>query len=224
MLLVFTGFNLIDIAGAETTKIPAEVQKYVLALQEVQKRPDKQPIEPIYTLGIVAADKLVEVLESLSLADFNLVRDQMKGFKMNRIEVVYVSTDTIFFKNLALQKGQKVDIAFFDLFHYTKPHGWPVYIERLTDYGGCTKYGSGLLVDFYGKWQKFQDSFPSAYSARVGEVLNDIKGELTLGTNACGSVADIVRELQLFIKTYPDNELSKELNRRIKEIEMNKSK
>jgi len=221
-LLLF--FNSLGVTATAEPRIPTEVHDYSSALQELQKQSKKQPMEPVYALGIAAANKLSLILEKLSPTQFHSVKDQMLGFNVNREEIIYVNPDPLFFKNLARQKGQDVDIAFIDLFYQTQPGLWPIYIEHREDYSGCTKYGSGLLVALYGKWQKFQQSFPLAYTIHVRNILDDIERRLTLGTNACGTTSDTINELKLFIKTYPKSEISHELTRRIQDMEEGKSK
>lgn len=220
IFVFFTFDTRADTANnSDETKVPIDVGEYATALQELQKQSKRQTIEPVYALGIAAAKRLGLVLERLSPADFDLVKDQMKGFQINRTEVIYVLPDAIFFKNLAGQKGQDIDMVFFDLLHKTRPNNvWPVYIEQRTDYSGCTKYGTGLLVEFYGKWSKFRVSYPSAYKTDVENVLEDITRGLLNLDGACGSSLDVIKEYNLFLQAYPKSKPAEEIKRKLSEI------
>ena len=213
----------------QPTTFPAEVREYATALNELQKESKRQSIEPVYALGMVVSKKLVaaarsgriSVLSSLSPDDFDFVQAKMKGFAVNREEVVCALPKATFFVELSKEKGLDVDSAFFNLLNQTRPVLWSVYIEQLTDFSGCTKHGSGLLVEFYGKWRDFEKQFPSAYTTDVRRTIGDIEKRLIEGSFTCGSPSDIITEMELFIKTYPDSEISEKLTERIKEIKIN---
>lgn len=231
--LLLATFLYIGTTSAGGSNIPTEVQDYASALREFEKQPKRKAIEPVYALGMAAANKLtgrvagdnpVSVLESLNPADYGLVEDQMKGFTVTRHEMIAVVPDVVFLRNLAKQKGQDVDIAFFNLLDQTTPHSfWPIYVEQLSDIEGCLKYGTGLLVEFYGKWKEFQRSYPLSYKADVERILADIEGYLSFGSRSCGATTDVVSEMELFIKSYPESDVSREIRQRIKKMKMDQS-
>ena len=62
-----------------------------------------------------AVNNKIEEIESLSDADYALLEKKMKGFVINRDEVLYIEPDLKFFGQLSKSRGTKADIAFFDL-------------------------------------------------------------------------------------------------------------
>ena len=94
----------------------------------------------------------------------------------------------------------------------------PIYLKRMTDVSACAQYGKGLLVEVYGKWRKFQERSSSSYGNVARRILSAIEDRLVSPRSSCGSLTDIVQELELFIETYPNSELSSKVKLRIEEI------
>ncbi len=59
-------------AVAQQAEIPPEVEEYSLALQAFREASAKQPVEPVFALGLAAADSLKEILELLDDAAYEL--------------------------------------------------------------------------------------------------------------------------------------------------------
>lgn len=218
--------------NTEATEV-SEVRAYSSALHVLQTGTGKQTVEGVYLLGKIAAKTVGPILEGLTKAELAILKNKMQGFDVFIGETVGAIPEITFFKQLAKQKGNEVDVMFFDLLDQTLREGsfWPVYVEQLTDYGGCAKYGSGLLVEFYGRWWKFQQMFPLAYKNDVRDRLNDIKydlisshliheSELPISSmiHHCGSVADVMKELELFLRTYPDAEFAPDVKKHLEAI------
>ena len=208
--------------------IPPEVHEYLASFKKLQKQSKRQLIDPLYTLAQLVTGKLLarsirgNVLESLSADDFEFLMAQMKGFKINRVEEQFLMLpDDAFFLELSKEKGLEVDIAFFNLLDLTGYDGINFYYEKNAESEYCIKFGSGLLVDFYGKWRGFEESFPSAYFNDVRNIRANVRTDLIM-KKTCGPPSNIIKELELFIKTYPDSDISGDLERRIKKIQMNK--
>jgi hypothetical protein len=73
--------------------------------------------------------------------------------RLAREEVVFVEPDADYFVTLARAHGDAADRAFFSALKVTYPDSvWPVYVEQQTDAGGCTRFGSGALVEAYRSW------------------------------------------------------------------------
>ena len=205
--------------------VPAEVLEYAATLEKLQEQSIRRPIEPLFSLGVRINRAMTSLtvrdslLANLSDDDFNFIKDQMKGFKINRGEVTVATSDNAFFLALSKEKGMDVDIAFFNLHSLTmSDRGVAKYFEKSPKYNHCIKHGKGLLVDFYGKWRDFKESYPSAYPFFDLWTIGQVKGNLTYGANTCGSPSDVIKEQKLFIKAYPDSELSERLKQRTENI------
>ena len=143
------------------------------------------------------------VLEAISAEEFEHLRRDLPGVLINREEVVFVKPDPNYFANLARTRGDAADRAFFSTLKATYPEAvWPVYVEQQTDYSGCTRFGSGTLVDTYRAWSEFQRRFPTRYVAVAKEELDEVIAQLTESTCACGNTSSIQDELQRFLKTF----------------------
>jgi len=205
-------------AGAGQPPIPGAVHYYAAALQRYQQDPQATTLESLYLQARTAARGLAPVLEHLGHADYDTV-EGIDGMVVDRTEMIYAVPDNRYFKRLADAQGGPADKAFFALHEKTRPDdASPVYLRQVTDYSGCTRYGKGELVRFYGQWQAFRQNYPAAYAEPAGEMLGDIERRFTRPVCACADKDTVVREFELFIKTYADSKLAGKLKKRIKAI------
>lgn len=86
--------------------------RYSFALKRFQGQKKKISIEGIIRKGNDVAEKFLE-MESLNEADYALLGNKMKGFIINREEVVYIEPDVKFFLDLSQKYGTPSDVAFF---------------------------------------------------------------------------------------------------------------
>jgi hypothetical protein len=100
---------------------------------------------------------------------------------------------------------------------------WSAYIEQQTDYSGCTIYGKDILTRLYGKARQFRRQYPSAYNSDIKEEITDMKSEFTDGTCACGDSNGVIKEFQLFIKTFPGDEITPIAKKRLTDIQNKKT-
>lgn len=198
--------------------------RYSLALRRLENGNSRQSIEAVYRKGASLSDKLDE-MENLSEADYALFEKKMKGFIINRNEVVFVKPDAKFFGSLAQRRGTEADIAFFTFLNHLRPDGvWSAYIEQQTDFSGCTIYGKGILTEMYGRAKQFKRKYPSAYIPEINETITDIKQTFTSDTCACGNNrADVAGEFRLFIKTFPKDEITPAVEKRLADVLNNQS-
>jgi hypothetical protein len=198
---------------------------YVTALDKLIHAQDTTAsIEAVYEKGRLAAAKLMEVIEELDDSTYSAVVKAMKGFEVNRVEIVFVQPNTGFWIDLSAKKGKKADAKFFELYKQTYSNVLhEIYFEPQTDYSGCIKFGSNDLVRLYGEWTRYKLEFPRAYANFVKERLEEIENQLTEGMCACYGREDVLREFTAFVKTFPDAKITAKIQQRIQEIENNAS-
>ena len=211
----------VSLAAAQQAEIPPEVEEYSLALQAFRDASAKQPVEPVFALGLAAADSLLEVLEFLDDAAYELASKKMEGFIVGREEIIVAEPDYKFFGNLAAGKGSPQDIALFALYQRTLPGGvWPAYIEQRADMSGCTLFGKNLLVDLYGAWTQFSNKYPEAYKTPVGyktivaQEISRIEQRLLAGSCACGGTETVIAELHAFLEKFPQSAIAGRIRER----------
>ena len=167
-------------------------------------------VETAFTLLTAVHDALMKprnglsFLESLSEAEFDRLQADLPGVVVGREEIILVKPDVRYFATLAREKGDDADRAFFAALGATYPDSvWAVYNERQTDYSGCTRFGSMTLVDTYRRWSDYQRRFPNRYRVRTTAEIDDVTGDLTTSTCACGDIASVERELTAFVREFP---------------------
>ena len=94
--------------------------EYALALKKIQRRKSKTSNESLIEKGSAVADQSGE-LESLSEGDYALLEKKMKGFVINREEIIFIKPTFEFFTQFSKTHGTKTDIAYFALMHEIKP-------------------------------------------------------------------------------------------------------
>jgi hypothetical protein len=158
------------------------------------------------------------VLESLSDEAFERVA-ALPGAIINRDEVVLVEPDPEYYVKLAAAHGDAGDRAFFAALKATYPKSvWPVYVDQLTDLGGCTRFGSGALVDTYRRWSAFQRTFPMRYVVAARKEVHDVSARLTESICACGDVASVQDELQRFLAAFETSPIGAKVKRRLQNV------
>ena len=158
-------------------------------------------------------------LQSLSDAAFEQLVRELRGVIVNRRETQFVQPDVMYYVRLADTRGDAADKAFFAALKATYPNSvWPVYLQRQTDSGGCTRFGTLSLVDSYRLWSQFRQRFPTRYDgAATGEGRSNLE-LLTDGDCACTTTADVERELVEFNTRFPASPVRNELDTRLREI------
>jgi len=206
-------------AVAQQAAIPPEVEEYSLAMQAFKDASSKQPVEPVFALGLAAADSLKEVMELLDDTTFDLASEKMQGFILGRAEIIVAEPDLDFFSNLARSKGSAPDMAFFELSQRTRPGGvWPAYIEQRTDVSGCMLFGKNLLVELYGAWTQFRNKYPAAYQTIVVREISRIEQRLLAGSCACGGTETVASELNAFLAKFPQSAIAGRVRQRAADV------
>jgi hypothetical protein len=197
--------------------IPAELDDYLTALRHAEHGAS---IERAFDAAVAARTPLEKVLEKLSDEDFRRVA-ATRGLVIGRDEIIVVEPDPQFFLEMARKHGRAPDVAFFKEYARTHP-GWPSYIEQITDYSGCTRYGAGELVARYAGWMAFQRAY-RAYTKHVRAELDEIEDIVAQDTCACGDRDETLRELQEFATRFPRTSSRLNLRDRIRAIERGES-
>ena len=179
--------------------------RYNLALKAIELRKSRSSLESVLRKGTLLSDKYDE-LEKLSETDYLRFKKKMRGFDVNREEIIFVEPDRMFFLRLANKIGTTADRSFFRLSAEIKPSNvWASYIEQQTDYSGCTIYGNGKLTKLYGRALRFKRTYPRAYTSYVNDEINSILEEFGESLCACGSRDLVIKEFSLFVKTFPQD-------------------
>lgn len=221
LIIVVYGCN-ISVVHAQNKSILALADQYALALRKTRNQKTKQSIEPLLRKGKAVAEKLDEI-ESLSETDYSLLEKKMKGFSINRDEIVFIVPDSKFFTRLSKARETRTDVAFFTLMREIRPDNlWAAYIEQQTDVTGCTIYGNGLLTNFYGKTLQFKRVHPKAYIKDIDEEIYGIVAEFSDNLCACGDREGVLKEFRLFIKTFPKDKNTPAIEKRLAKIEKEK--
>ena len=195
---------------------------YETDLKLIEEGKDRVALEPLLLFEQIISEHIDE-LEGLSESDFILFKKRMRGFFVNREEIIFVKPDNEFFLKLAKEKGGKIDVDFFELRSKLLPDSvWPAYIQPQTDYSGCTKFGTGKMTGLYGEMNRFRRENVEEYTFFISEQLLDLKEHLT-GNCACGDAASVKKELQLFIKAYPKDAIIKKIKKRLRTIDSDKN-
>ncbi len=210
-----------------------EVEDYAREFKRVQSPTRlERNIEVLYRKGIVAGKKLLyhdglselSLLEKMDEEQLGAARRALPGIFLTREEVLQADPDPESFLEFAVKWGGRADIAFFSTLQmsYSSP-GWPLYIIRQTDYGGCRRLGSSVFSEIYGSWRAFQRRFPNRYEEQVRREIDRLEEDI-LHTGACEGPREVAEAYREFIHSFPDAAVSEEIRRRISEIDDGTSK
>jgi hypothetical protein len=158
------------------------------------------------------------VLESLSDEAFQRVA-ALPGAIINREEVLLVEPDPEYYVKLAAAHGDAGDRAFFAALKATYPVSvWPVYVDQQTDLSGCTRFGSGALIDTYRRWSAFQRIFPARYVIAARKEVHDVSARLIESICACGDAASVQDELQRFLTAFQTSPIGAKVKQRLQDV------
>jgi hypothetical protein len=222
-------FVAVFAAGSTSAQMPASGQAaigaYQTAITSAETGLKARAVEAAFTALAAVREALMgpaatrgTVLESLSDDTFRRVA-ALPGAIVNREEVLLVEPDPTYYLKLAARRGDAGDRAFFAALKATYPDSvWPVYVDRQTDLGGCTRFGSGALVDTYRRWSAFQRAFPARYVAAARKEIDDVSTQLTESNCACGDAASVQDELQRFLAAFRTSRIGATVDRRLQDV------
>jgi hypothetical protein len=222
LFVIFCGVSASPVYAQNKT-ILRLADEYSRTLRNFQARKSGVSVESLMRKGKSVAEEIYE-LESLTDAEYALLEKKMKGFVVNREEVLVINPDLAFFEQLAATRGTKTDAAFFALMREIRPGNvFAAYIEMQTDVTGCTIYGNGVPTALYGKALRFKKTYPRAYVADIDEEINEILNVFTReSVCACGDGNSVRREFRLFLRTFPKDKNTSLVRKHLANLEKNK--
>jgi hypothetical protein len=226
-------------ALAYDASIPAPVAVYADFLARVRSTPRPAPVESLYALARATVDSLQappggyargnrpSILESMDDSTIARCARCAPGLVLvNAPEagLAWALCDVPWFLALARERGAPADVAYFATARATYPDSsaFPVYMEQLTDEGGCTKFGAGRLVTAYARWTGYRERFPGRYADAVADEIEVVRFQLTDGTCACDDRASVVRELRAFVRRFPRADIAPRVRELMQGIESGK--
>ena len=213
------------VAGAASADAPPGAYAYADLFERVRTSARPAPIESLLVFGLAVGDSLPP-LDQMDDSTLARTASLMQGFELLH-DGVYegLAPNFAFFDSLAREKGDDADVAIFRTIRATMNDGYmPSYVQQQTDYSGCTRFGSGALVEAYGLWKSFLERYPGRYVARSTMDFEDVRDELLSGDCACDDRASVVRELDLFLKRYPRGVFPGLVRARREEVRSGKAK
>lgn len=211
-----------SVARAQDKAILVLADAYASALKKFEARKGRSSLEGLLNKGEAVSEKLDDI-ESLSESEYARLEKKLRGFAVNREEILFIEPKAKFFARLATSHGTPADIAFFSLRRQIKPGDvWAAYIEQQTDVTGCIRYGTGSLTRLYGQILRFRKTYPKAYVRQINEESEAVLEEFTVGTCACGSREDVIREFQSFLKAFPADKKAPAVRKRLLKIRRSK--
>jgi hypothetical protein len=218
--LAFCAFAGVDVIST----VPDSVARYARDLEAVQKQSGAVSLEPVFNEGLAAAAPLLRgQLEQMDAPTYQKVQSLMAGFIVGRAEVILAAPDVTFFLKLAREKGMRADRAFFEVEKYTYPDSvWPAYTNQQSDYSGCTVYDGSILTELYARWTAFRKAYPGQYRGAVQKEMGGIETALA-STCACGGEDGVRKELESFLKTFPNSPASAMVAKRLEMLRQHAS-
>ncbi len=210
-------------------ELPPAAQEYVDRLASLS--PDRGPaaVESLFVLATRAADALTLPDESGGTNTVEVMDDSVAALAARLLPGISILRsserngavpDDSFFLDLSRRRGTRSDVEFFRVrVEAVDDAGWPAWVEQTWDYGGCTRFGSGRIVEEWAAWRSYANRFPGHYAAALAEAVESLQREFLEGDCVCGGREDLLRELRLFVQRFPDDELLPAVRARIAQVE-----
>lgn len=204
--------------------------KYLAELSKL-KRAKKGSVEPVFHLGLAAAEELQEQIMERDEAPAGdpkaktPVNTKLEGFSVSTGETLYAVPRTAYFLALARKKGTPEDIAFFENIQRTFPEhdAWPAFVEQQTDYSGCTLYNAPELISVYRGWSEFAAKYPKAYPEEVAKELERIHEAMTQEEGcACEKAEGVTAGFEAFLKAFPKAPIADKVKARLEALRAGK--
>lgn len=222
-LIIFFGLLILlpkPAPAANTASLLQRAGEYGRELSHIEASGKTASLEKLLQQGNTIAAELKPVIEQLSDEDYAFVEKNMTGYVVNREEVILVEPDIRFFSMLAGKTGTAKDRLYFDFMLKVMPEGyWPVYITRQTDVGGCIDFGSSSLSTLYKEGAAILPKLPEYYREQVKRTVEDIAGQLTTGTCACGSIPSVKKEFRTFLEMNPEASIADRVRARLEAVQ-----
>lgn len=206
--------------AGEPESLIKETAEYRRELSNIEASHKTASLEALLQQGNNLASELKKIIEQLSDSDYSTIEKNLKGYIVNREEVILVEPDTRFFSKLADKIGTIQDRLYFNFMLKVMPDGyWPVYIIRQTDVGGCTDFGKGTLSSLYREGSGLLPKLSGYYQKQITRITTDIADQLTSSTCACGKIDSAKKEFKIFQETNPKAPITESVSARMKSIQ-----
>ena len=221
IVILLTLFFLPRLAfAADTASLLQRAGEYDRELSRIEAHGKTASLENLLQQGNEIAAELKPVLEQLSAEDYASVEKKMRGYVVNREEVILDEPDTRFFAKLAGKIGTAQDQRYFNFMLKVMPEGyWPIYLMRQTDVGGCIDFGNGSLSTLYKEGTGILPKLTGYYRKQFERTIEDIADQLTAGTCACGKIASVKKELRTFLELNPKSSLADRVRARMEALQ-----
>jgi hypothetical protein len=221
IIIFLSFFSLPQISlAADTVSLLQRAGEYNRELSRIEASGKTASLETLLLQGDKLAAEMKQVIERLSEADYAFVAKNMKGYIVNREEVILVEPDTRFFSTLAGKIGTAQDRLYFNFMLKVMPDGyWPVYMMQQTDVGGCIDFGKASLSTLYKEGTGILPKLTGYYRQQLDGTIEDIADQLIGGTCACGTIASVKRELQTFLEMNPKAPIAERVRARMEALQ-----
>lgn len=177
---------------------------YSLELRRVENSGKPRSMELLYAKGQELCDELAESLDSMDARELGRSTSALRGIDIWTSEPSGAALNMEFFLSLAARKGKKADREFFSILKDERAAGGgDVYTSPFNEFTGCVTLGSGVFVDFYGRWTAFQEKYPQNYPDAALEAMQNIEDVLRRAACICGSREKALAEVNAFMRAFP---------------------
>jgi len=208
---------------AENKRLPLvlrRVENFSAELKQFEAQAGRQALEPLFQKGESVAAALEGVIDVFKEEYYVFAKNNMRGYLVSRELATYAVPDVKFFRELAERRGEKTDVAFFQLLAQSRPDNLlPAYVKKTSAFDSCIRFGDGKIVALYAKWMEFKNRHPSAYVKQTDEMLQAIGMDLTMSVCACGNEEEVLKEFRMFIAKFPGSAITPQLKKRMENIQ-----
>jgi hypothetical protein len=217
-------------------KLPPEAQRaadsYLLELARVEHSKDRVSMEPLFVLADSLDDAFfpsvlpyvpssgpwtqeaidnysAHSVEGLPETEIDSLQTALRGIGLVLSDYVFTYVDTDFFLKVAESHGLPADVAFLKAYA-----GRDLGSESVQD---CVHFGTNLIVNQHGAWVEYRARYPRDYVRFVAEEVQNVIGEL-MGTCACADSSSVERELEQFIRRFPEDPIAPQVRARLASV------
>lgn len=226
LLFAFVALTASAENGPVPSTIPESAGTYLTDLAKLEKDSGTTgSLEPLYALALQLREDLMAIagdfarIEGLPEADFAQLQQRLRGFRISRGVEVFAEPDPAFFLDLARQRGERADIAFFSLLQRSRD------ADLLPDYvmahgrGVCVRYGEGRIAPYYAGWLSYRGAFDQHYAVQTAQEISDIEDAVGLGTCACKDQESVEEELTGFAGAFPTSPATPRIGDRLLQLQ-----
>jgi hypothetical protein len=197
------------------------VVRYLTELARVENSPTRLSTEPLFASADSLNDYLfgpdsTRSIEWLPEAELDSLQEELRGINLTVSDYVFTDLDSVFFRTLVDAKGLPQDVEFM------KIYGARNFGKNWV--GGCTRFGSDLLVDQHEAWRQFIARHPQGYARYAAEEDANVIEELVTSRCACGDSLSVGAELGSFLRRHPEDPATPQVKARLQELRKGESK